>query len=553
MAVVNNTCSEIGDSLLINSRLSITGAMSFTSYTDVLVGETGTRFFTKLFRVSTDGVMFTNWATLSDPNLVLISGNATGIVYFEFKYTRAGSDTTGLLEFDSITIDGSTTPYVCNSTVGINSIFSDIFCNNVVVAEICDNLLKKLYKRGILPTPIERGRGGDYDEDFIAFWKAISCFFTLFIVQTSKFENLLSRRDYLLEYVKQKGLYITEAETTLADLQYLISHLYDEVRQRGTIQIKLPKNYTYLDTTVKEVDGELLRLINYHQTRDEFLFNVCNNNSIGWCLGKSSPMYKGTYRSNQINKTPENTEDFIDITKYILVNSGLCSIATDGGKEVLSIQDVQVGDVAGIGYEYGSFPSAVSIPENESILIDPQISYELTFWIKNPGVDVEWSVYLGGYNIDGVLEVDSFINAYNTTPNDILIPNTTYFPQADYSFVRCIIYKQDNADMTITEAINPVGGHHLRFNIESIVRRIVPSIVLDNISGSAGVSNEMRIWDWKLRPLNTPYSKGFVNVNNFIDCWMQNNSHKSIEDISVITNKYLIPYNSKFNIIELVN
>lgn len=42
----------------------------------------------------------------------------------------------------------------------------------------------------------------------------------------------------------------------------------------------------------KDYDGEYLRLINY-KVGDEFMYNLPERKHTGWCLGNSSPMYKG--------------------------------------------------------------------------------------------------------------------------------------------------------------------------------------------------------------------------------------------------------------------
>ena len=65
MSVVGNTCSEIGDVLIIETQLSVLADyVQITSFVDSITGTTGTRFFNKKFRASQDNLVFTDWMDL---------------------------------------------------------------------------------------------------------------------------------------------------------------------------------------------------------------------------------------------------------------------------------------------------------------------------------------------------------------------------------------------------------------------------------------------------------------------------------------------------------
>jgi hypothetical protein len=87
--IVGNTCSEIGDVLLMESSIPITGLTSITSFIDVIIGETGTRFFLKEFSYSNDGLNFSNFIPLNNSNLSAITISSTDYFLFNYRYTRA--------------------------------------------------------------------------------------------------------------------------------------------------------------------------------------------------------------------------------------------------------------------------------------------------------------------------------------------------------------------------------------------------------------------------------------------------------------------------------
>jgi hypothetical protein len=68
--VVGYTLSEIGDVLIVDTQLSITGtSIQLVSFIDNTLGVSPTRFFDKKFRVSQDGLIYTNWLDLKNANI----------------------------------------------------------------------------------------------------------------------------------------------------------------------------------------------------------------------------------------------------------------------------------------------------------------------------------------------------------------------------------------------------------------------------------------------------------------------------------------------------
>lgn len=65
----------------------------------------------------------------------------------------------------------------------------------------------------------------------------------MFIRFFKRFEDFRTDFDLMREQVRQYGIYFDESNITLAELQYLAQHLYDQIRQRGTEMIFKRKGY----------------------------------------------------------------------------------------------------------------------------------------------------------------------------------------------------------------------------------------------------------------------------------------------------------------------
>lgn len=748
MAVIGNTLSNIGDVIYIHSQGAVSGNLNLTGFTDVLIGETGTRFFVKTFRYSTDGVNYSTWLSLTNPNVALIVGTIPGLIFFEFRYERGGSDITGLLEFQSIQLNGNIIIQIHDNTTTLESIFQDLANNDALTAAIANNLLLKIYKSGILPKFIERGEGVD-DTDFVSFWNAICYFLAYVSAFSNEFDNILYKRKYLIEYLKQRNIAFCEHTTTFSDLQFLSKNFYDEIRKRGTQLIyrhksidvnslflkfegvnnstifleetgktvtpfggakistddyvsapssglfngttdylKTPYNLkdfdlsncdflieadfnsndfsgmqtivskdTYglnndwdlviqnsntiifytnqtidsliatvtqlevntwynlkvirqkgvnkiyldgvlvaqnnmlitnasqveitigcngwnnphsffsgyidnlriakIDSYIMPIDGEWIRLL-CRNNYDEFLVDVIQKEKNGFYVDNSSPLYNGTYFSKQINKTEENTEDFIDISKYDLLNESNVSIITDGSKKVIKIQ----GGLGKTGFGFDLSAAPFMVLHNQLIKISKEIDYEITFMIKRISGGTSNNLVFGvaGYNKNEVYKSSSFKRIDNNFINEIFyddnIDKITKITDEWY-LVRGIIYSADSQNITGQESqLNVNQGIKLSFNLNEDVDKLKICLYID--SNSSG--DVIHIHDFKMRPLIRgkniqPLFSGlepqilnpqFIQGDGFILNWRRNNNQEmSDDDIQNFVEEFLLPYQKR--------
>ena len=68
-----------------------------------------------------------------------------------------------------------------------------------------------------------------------------------------------------------------------------------QIFNRGTNHINDKKNEG------SQIEGEILRLIQYND-KDEYLFNLHKTEHFGWNLGNSSPLYRGLYLNDNLQK-----------------------------------------------------------------------------------------------------------------------------------------------------------------------------------------------------------------------------------------------------------
>jgi len=109
------------------------------------------------------------------------------------------------------------------------------------------NLVQKVYEVGIIPTYLVRNeKEFDLfeDKDYIDFWSSVAKMFAILYKFSLKFTMIYWNRELLCEYLRQKTIQFCDC-SDLELLQRIASHYYDEIRQRGTIEIFRPKDFEY--------------------------------------------------------------------------------------------------------------------------------------------------------------------------------------------------------------------------------------------------------------------------------------------------------------------
>lgn len=546
---MDNILKNIGDILLVTLAPKIMGKVRITNFLDSIEGETEQRSLSREFRISQDGVFWTDWKSLNNENLSSDEFVTDNYLYIEVRYTRTGTDTTGVIKFVDITFNGVREEIQFVAPTLMSSILNRALgTNELSLLEI--NIFKKLYYRGILPNYIERADNDDYkeDKDFVDLFFSVARFFALFIIFFRRWERFKDDEDLLREQVRGYGLYFNEGKITLEELQYLTRNLFSQAQQRGTQMIFTRRGDVLSNGTEAPIDGEFIRLTQ-NRSCDELLYENVPKWKMGWCMNQSSPMYKGTSRSFNLNKTRENSEDFQSLSNFVLskIGSGNYSLASSGNKRVLKLNFGSVSGRAGLGRA-----------SNEEVLdnlytADSQMDYEITFAFKlknaSSGIRVEFGVE--GFDINKNYLNDSFVtpNGFTIT-NEFLNQATNVWKSGKWYFVRGIIHAYGSSNFE-RETTNLGFGTNLYFN-NPFLKYILPKI---QVSSNAATSVE--IWDYKIRPLVRgkniiplkdgkldAKSLGFIQAPDFFYTYFRNNNKtQSQQDITDIIEKYLYPFN----------
>lgn len=537
-----NKIQNIGDSLIVTIRPRQNGTTILKSFTDNLTGISERRFVYREFRIIEDDLFYSDWKELNEESLEnkKLKQNAK----IEVRYTRQGVDTTGEIEFKSIEFDGEFKEEKWNSPVLERSMFSGVAWSEET-EQLAINLFKKMYFRGIIPNYVLRGDNIDVeeDEDYITLFYSIARFFAIIFKFFKRFENFYDDYELMLEWLRQNNVQIDESSITLEEMKYLTNHLYDEIRKRGTIQIFHRK-----DDAAKKVDGELIRLIR-NKKEDELIYEYMSLSSVGWCVGQSSPLYRGTCFSTNLNKTRENSKDFISLDNYNTFFSEKSSVNIQHieDKQILSLETNGENESCGLGRL-----DAIENPD-KLYVAETSLDYEITFMFKITEGVFDFNFGVESFDVHKRKFYDATIttNDNETTEWFFSELSSDNFIKNKWYFVRGIIHAY-GSDLTENTKLNIGFGNNLKFN-NRFTKYILPKIFITSKTSKCNVC----LWDYKIRPLvrgtnilplksgyEKSHSMGFIQSPRILYLYAKNNNNSQSEsEIATIIDKYLLPFN----------
>lgn len=521
MSLVDADFLNIGETFEIQLD-PISQVVSFDSFTDSISNETVDAFLTKEFRYGTDGVSWSTWTPLTNSNLNAISTNPLMLYYVEVRYQRAGTDPSGVITWNSwilnATIDPTVVTTFCPAVFSIDNIFCNLRTNDPVFNELCGNLLDKVVKYGIVPKYISNEDGFRTD-DYKEFWKSICCWLSLHFVFAKQFSDIYTTLNLIISFLRQRGVYVCGDEDLL-ELQQIANTYYNGIRHRGT----------------SEADEEIKRLLCVSDC-DEFIFALMRRFEGGsFTVNRSSPLYKGNIGIHQMNKMVDKKDDVSSLTNYHTI--GTLNVASTTKNDSLAVDAINIVGATSI----------TGVMQNGSndgfkMVIDPNLNYEISFFVKMAALGSILSFGVDGWDCDG--------NKLTAPTDDIVTGNDDkyFFRQADvitqssdFVQVRGIIWNQSEPLKTSPDELLSFGyGSNLRF--KSNTTYIYPIITIED--GITVPLNDTLIYGVKVNVVSNPYSLGFVNLANFLITYFKNNNDDlSLEEIKKIVDKDLIPANT---------
>ena len=547
--MADNIISNIGDVLIVRIEPKITGKIRFTGYTETIENETEERSLKREFRISQDGVFWTDWATLNIDNLSSEEYFTDSYIQIEIRYTRTGTDESGDIVFKSIDFNGTRKSIQFDAPTLQSSIFGNIIGTNIL-AKLERNIFKKLYYRGILPDYIKRAENSSYneDKDFVDLFYSIARFFSILISFFRRWENFRNDEDLLREQVRGYGIYFNENDITLSELKYIAQNILSQAQQRGTEMIFKRKG-------VAPIDGEFIRLTR-NRICDELLYEYIPIYKIGWCLGNSSPIYKGTAMAYNLNKTKENTKDFQSLSNFVLSKSGTgsYSLQNTDNKKVIRLSATS----RGTGHSaIGRIDSNINVVDN-IYSADSQLDYEITFAFKiNSGTNLpKLTLNFGveGFDINKEKLNDAFstVDGFKVSEN-FFDQSMDIWKIGQWYYARGIIHAYSSENV-IGSKTNLGIGQDLVFN-NSFVKYIIPKI---EFYTKTAQNASIDIYDYKIRPLIRgknilplkngsidSHGLGFIQGSKILYTYVRNNNNGQSEDeIIDIIERYLYPFNT---------
>ena len=553
---MENKIHRIGDSLIIKITPKQNGVTILKSFVDDFLGISEERNIFREFRIIEDELFSSEWKELTQSSIngQKVKQNA----YILVRYTRKGTDNTGVIEFRSIEFFGDFEENVINSPIIDRSIFSNIAWSEDT-EKLARNLFKKLYFRGIVPNYITRGDNIDIneDKDYTDMFYVIAKFFAIIFKFFKRFENFYDDFELMLEWIRQNNIQIDESNITLEQLKFLANHLYDEIRKRGTACIFRRKG-DVVNGVQNVIDGEFIRLIR-SKKEDELIYEYMPLKSVGWCLGVSSPIYRGTCFSESLNKTKEKSKDFIDLKNFQIFysNKSTVEITEVDERKVLSLKTFGKAN-CGLGRIDDSLVS-----HDNLFVVDPELDYEITFMFKITSLWNESKLHFGleSFDANNKKFYDSMITPNDDQTTDWFIDgvNLSNFVENKWYLVRGIIHAY-SSDVTENINLNIGYGNNLKFN-NKFIKYILPKIYL-----SSNNSSSICIWDYKIRPLvrgtniiplkngyEKSHSLGFIQAPRIFYAYFRNNNNSQSEmEIANIIEKYLLPFNM-IDILQFIN
>lgn len=524
--IVGISTTKIGELIEFGYSTPLRGLMDISSVSDSITGETGTRFFDKYFSVSIDGIHFTEFNSLSLANVQAVISSPIPIkndFLIKFRYVRSGSDPTGSLILNSTTILGTYSLSYFQILDFNDTSYSDISFTDEYWNLVWLNQLQKVYEFGIVPKYILRGDDDPDDIDYITFWKSIAYFFALNTALVDyKITKIADSPALMVDFIRQRSGFVCDDETIEND--NLITELfYDWIRRRGTQKIVLQDGDIYTPN-LNPLNGELLRLICFDLYRDEFLFEYLSGDLVGWTINSNSPCFYGLTNHLQLNKTPDNIQDFTSLSNFILIDGIKEMLFLDGSKSVLKLN----GGISGI--------------ITKEIKVDPSIDYEVTFMIKQNTL-VNNVTFSAIFLDDNDLPIDGIQPTTLVIQNDFLKQSQVCLDNIDYVFVRGIIFNAFHPTILAADSVLNIGqGSDIKMPIGT--KRIQIKIINDQ-----STSDVFYIWDFKMKPLSTNYNNNFVNSIDAVNIWLKKNdtNYTNAQLESNIQN-YLLPYGSMLKV-----
>lgn len=179
-----------------------------------------------------------------------------------------------------------------------------------------------------------------------------------------------------------------------------------------------------------------------------------------------------------------------------------------------------------------------------AIKVSDSLDYEISFWWKQPTREATFELSVKGFDCDLNKEI-KLIDVRSGAFNTVLVPGNLRICSLEnkWNFFHGVIY---NKDFKVHSSQQAITSHAKGTNL--IMRNGIQKLFVNLIC----VRNCMLVWDFKVKPLGTQFSTGFIQSNGMIEVWRKNNKKDlSVEQIDTIAQQFLLPYDVPTSVINL--
>lgn len=224
-----------------------------------------------------------------------------------------------------------------------------------------------------------------------------------------------------------------------------------------------------------------------------------------------------------------------DLEKYVNPNP----VMTIGGVSIVdesspnNVTERVMKIIAGSGFGFVD----IATSKKWFMRVNDKLDYEISFWFKQPNYyksNFDFSVNaFSCYDIEKTIyesttgtQKKSF---FETGDNIISAANQWYF-------ARYILFGSEKTiEPNDAPIVSLASGNNL------IMAEGTTNIIVNILCKM----NEIRIFDFKVKPLKTPFSTGFIQGSDILEIWRKNNNTQYSEDkIDSKSNDLLLPYDT---------
>lgn len=192
----------------------------------------------------------------------------------------------------------------------------------------------------------------------------------------------------------------------------------------------------------------------------------------------------------------------------------------------------------GIGFKDLQTSIPFAIPVSDSL------DYEISFWFRQPNRLPSFEVSIKTFNCDFTTEYKP-IDIRSGAFNNVLLPGNVKVcgKENQWNFWHGVLY---NKNQVIVEDKPPLTSHAAGTNL---IMHAGTAKLFVNVFCTA---NCLLIWDFKIKPLKTPFSTPFLGCVGLLEIFRKNNRVDLNQDqVDVISENVLFPYNSSTAVVEL--